>query len=58
MKKLKQGRYLSGPEQAKRFGYGMITPTLIVMDGEEYEKYKGVSEIKGMLNAKTARNAG
>ena len=31
MKKLKQGRYLSGPEQAKRFGYGMITPTLIVM---------------------------
>lgn len=31
MKKLKPNRYLSGPEQAKRFGYGMITPTLIVM---------------------------
>ncbi|MCR5072358.1 MAG: sugar ABC transporter permease [Clostridiales bacterium] len=31
MKNNKPNRYISGPEQAKRFGYGMITPTLIVM---------------------------
>ena len=33
-------------------------PTLVVMDGEEFEKHKGVSEIKGMLNAKLVRSAG
>ena len=44
-------------ELANKYGVKQA-PTLIVMDGEEYEKYKGVSEIKGMLNAKMARNAG
>lgn len=31
MKKKPSGRFLSGSLQAKRFGYGMITPTLIIM---------------------------
>ena len=31
MKNSKQDRYISSAQQAKRFGYGMITPTLIVM---------------------------
>ena len=33
-------------------------PTLVVLDGEDFEKFKGVSEIKGMLNAKTQKTAG
>ena len=31
MKKKNPGRFVSGSLQAKRFGYEMITPTLIVM---------------------------
>ena len=44
-------------ELANKYGVKQA-PTLVVMDGENFEKFKGVSEIKGMLNAKMEKTAG
>ena len=44
-------------ELANRYGIKQA-PTLVVMNGEEYEKYRGVSEIKAMLTEKQVRHAG
>ena len=45
------------PELTNRYGIKQA-PTLVVMDGENFEKFRGVSEIKGMLNEKMMKTAG
>jgi len=45
------------PELTQKYGVRQA-PTLIVLNGDGFEKYKGVSDIKGMLNSKLMQNAG
>ena len=45
------------PELAEKYGIRQA-PTLVVVEGENITKYKGVSDIKGMLNSRTMPNAG
>ncbi len=45
------------PDLAAKYGIRQA-PTLVVVSGSEIEKYKGVSEIKGMLNTQAMANAG
>jgi len=45
---------VENPELTTRYGVRQA-PTLVVLSGDTFEKYRGVSEIKGML---TARQAG
>ena len=39
------------PERVKKYGI-MQAPTLVMIDGDSYEKFSGVSDIRGWLNKK------
>ena len=41
------------PDLVKKYGI-MQAPTLVVVDGDDYKKYTGVSDIRGWMSQKNS----